>query len=41
MRLQIDTGSTLNAVLTLSLPCMSTASQHQCVLQGTMSVDQG
>ena len=26
-------------VLTLSLPCMSTSSQHQCVLQGTMSVD--
>ena len=27
--------------LTLSLPCVSTSSQHQCVLQGTMSVDQG
>ena len=25
--------------LTLSLPCVSTSSQHQCVLQGTMSVD--
>ena len=27
--------------LTLSLPCVSTSSRHQCVLQGTMSVDQG
>ena len=26
--------------LTILLPCMSTSSRHQCVLQGTMSVDQ-